>query len=338
MRIKKDNGEQAVKLGCLGKIKTGDKNEKGYPVSLDYFRLKSEIASREKWFTEKFGEKPNTLPITFYSNDPNECCSQHFELRDKGGRLVAYGDGYEFFASKPDGWQRILKDSDEKKALLAKLQTDNSIKEKYQARWTEVLILKFLIIGCPEIGYFEYRTLGKETAIPQIISVFDFCQQQFGRVLLMPFTLQVTKHKSNRAEVNRIYSVVQLICLIGIDAVKSVRDWDGIGILSEEKLTNAVNQITAPVIPVVEEKEAERDVWDDFEEVFEEVFEDQNTEAIDLAKDNLIQDVLENIEYCQSEEELNDYYELLCRKNGRTYIESMEGVLKIFNDNKKRLK
>lgn len=323
MRLKKGD-ETTVKLGCLGKVKTGEKHpQKGYPMSLDYFRFDSPIVSREVKLKEMFGDNPKSLNITFYSNDTNEVCSQRLELRDKGGRLIAYGDGELFKVSTSGGWEEVRVDSDGNKARIKGLQTTYSQGE-YKAVWKETLILRFLIIGFPEIGYWELRTYGKETAIPQITSVFDFCLEKFGRVQMIPFTLTVGKHKSNRAEVNRNYSVIQLFCNVGVDAIEAVRNWDGVGLLSGDKLTASQKAIASPIEPLVI---AERVFT---EEVEGELIED--TEGVDNRESEFLRGIEDNLSMCHDADEAMKYYKDLCREYGEDVVRSINGFLELFID------
>lgn len=211
MRIKRDN--QRLTLGILGKVKTGDtftKNERKLPKSLDHFRFTSDHAHRVDKAIEIFGNQPQSLPITFHSDNDNDVCSQRFELRNNSGQLVAYGDGEQYFLSTKDGFQ--LQDRSAMKGLTTKYST-----EKYKAEWNEVLILRFIILTYPELGLWEYRTKGKDTSIPQIIGMFDTVKGFAGTVIKVPFRLNVSKHKSNRANANRQYPIVSLTCDLSME-------------------------------------------------------------------------------------------------------------------------
>jgi len=233
MRIKKDTTPKN-QLGVLGKVKVGAKaknaNGKEYPTSLDHFRFTSKQVSRVERIKALLGDKPTSIPITFHSNEINEVCSQRYEIRDKGGRLVAYGDGAtDFMESTAKGWDACNKERF--KALTA--VNGNT--------WKEILILKFVILGYPEIGVWELRTGGKDTSIQQITSTFDLVLEQAGRVTMIPFNLTVQKSKSNRANVNRQYTVINLIPDSGLEKLNKIKELgDGLsGLLTADAIEQA---------------------------------------------------------------------------------------------------
>lgn len=238
--IKKEDSKQLPALGKVGNISIGkkDKNASGkeYPVSLDHFLFRSDYKKHVDDAVAIYGESPNSLDIFFYSDSPGECCSQRLELRDSGGRMVAYGDGETFFRSTKDKGMVEERISDYPNAnYMAALAA------KHSSEWTEVLIMRFILAKTPNIGYWEFRTKGKDTTIPQILGTFDSILAQFGTVSRIPFSLLVKKHKSNRSEVSRNYPVVSLILNLSPEAMDRVRSIGaGIqGFLTEDKLLSA---------------------------------------------------------------------------------------------------
>lgn len=224
MRIKKES-QAAYQLGILGKVKVGEISANGYPTSLDYFRFTSNNESRVARMQERFGEKPTKLPITFHSDDTNIVCVQKYELRDDAGKLVAYGDGQTFFESHKDGFvQKPTMDTKQGEKYMEALR--NTVAEKAKKpdkiKWNETLTLRFWVMGYDELGLWEFSTKGKDTSIGQIIASFDTVMQQAGRVRGIPFWLEVEKHKSNRANANRQYPVVNLVCDLSPEMVERV--------------------------------------------------------------------------------------------------------------------
>lgn len=217
-------------MGVLGKVKVGkvveNKNGKSYPTSIGYFRFTSNEQRRVKKMGEIFGEEPTSIPITFPGNDVNEYCTQRFELRNGAGQLVAYGDGEVFYKSTKTGFVEISKAESKK------------LNKATETQWSEVLILRFVVLGYPEFGLWEFRTKGKDTSIPQIISTFDTALEHAGRVQMLPFRLTVHKHKSNRAEANRQYPVVNLLLDASPEMVENIRSLgDGVkGLITPEKI------------------------------------------------------------------------------------------------------
>ena len=239
MRIKRKENT-GFTLGRLGKIKAGKKNDKGLPTSTDYFVFTSNQSSRLALIDADFGDKPTSLPVTFHTDDYNSVCSERFEIRNSSGQLVAYGDGENFYKSEKDGYIDISKEE------AGKLPSQLSAGGK-SCKWDEVLILNVIILGFPELGTWEFRTKGKETSITQIRDSFDATLKHFGRVTMMPFRLTIHKVKSNRANANRRYPVVNLTCDLSIDMSEKVLSMGSSiqGLLTQEKLENK-KSIKAP--------------------------------------------------------------------------------------------
>ena len=258
MRIQKE--VQKMTIPRLGMVKVGqiavNKNGKEYPTSLGHFRFTSPEESRVEKLHQMFGPEPTKIPVTFYSDDPGEVCAQMFELRDVAGKLAVYGDGKNFWESTPTGWEQFTDNGDRDKcaAMIAKYSN-----EKHKASYRETLYLRFIILGFTEFGYFEFRTMGKDTSIPNIIGVFDrVLEMTGGRVTMVPFDLTVVKHKSERANANRQYPVVSLVCNMDTDHLEMIEGTAGAikGLITPDKL-DAVKQLAAPSPKKEEIEEAE---------------------------------------------------------------------------------
>lgn len=228
-------------FGILGKVKVGElaetQNGKQYPTSLDYFRFTSNEEMRVKRMQDMFGDKPTKLPITFHCNDTDSVCVQRYEIRDSAGKLVAYGNGVNFWESQKDGFVE--------KAQLTPEQGERymaALAANVKTKWSETLTLRFMVLQYPELGLWEFTTKGKDTSIGQIIAAFDAVQEMAGRVKGIPFWLTVEKHKSNRANANRQYPVVNLVCDLSPEMVETVSTiGSGIkGLITPEKIQNAL--------------------------------------------------------------------------------------------------
>lgn len=189
------------KLTEIGKIKIGDKklsqNGKEYPVSLDYFRATGEYA---KMFNEKFGEKCTNIPIVFASDNIDTVCNEHYELRDKAGRLVAEGDGKTWRLYNAEQEKYV-----ETTAELEEIEAKTKLKAKIK------LTLRFLILDIKVLGLWRFGTYGVASTIPQVRDTFDFVQQTAGTIVNIPFDLQVKKVKSQKPGVASQYTVVSLV-------------------------------------------------------------------------------------------------------------------------------
>jgi hypothetical protein len=230
MRIKR---EKKTGLNIIGKLKVGKKHpEKGYPMSLDYFRFTSTTKKYEQMATEQF-PKSSDLKVTFASNDDNFNTVQRLELRDSGGRLAAYTDLVQLFTSQTDGFlavedARIQKAGGIEKAMEA--MENKYSTAKYKAKFVEVCYLRVMLLDFPVMGVWEIYTKGKNSSIKSILNAYDFVKENAGRVMGVPFRLTVTKVKSNRAigkdkngrEIVRQYPVIALHPDLTIEAQEQV--------------------------------------------------------------------------------------------------------------------
>ncbi len=189
----------------VGKIKTGMKNEKGYPISLDYFVATSDTKIALEMFKEVIGDKPKEMLITFESNKISEVCIEQI-VYDKNGKRLAYGDGTNF----------MIYDELQKKHIERQM-TGAELKAKFGVEYAVELLVIFKLVKLPELfGLWEYRTKAVKSTITQITEVFDktleYCNKNdldFTKVL---FQLNVKKHKSFNLS-NTQYPVVSLVPL-----------------------------------------------------------------------------------------------------------------------------
>lgn len=234
MRVKKPilegSDELAVsplRMGCIGKIKIGEKHaEKGYPMSLDYFKPYCKGAAiYEQFFHKAFGEKPNQLTIIFGTNDEEHNCNHVLELRNNKGERVFYGDGETFFKSsseKGKAWDKLDKQAIEthygtiENFMSKKAQSLHT--EKYTAEWKESLTLRFMLPQTRIMGFWEFQTHAEATTIQQVVNTYDMVKSIRESIALEPFFLDVRKVESNRAlDRKRCYPVVSLTPIL-IDA------------------------------------------------------------------------------------------------------------------------
>lgn len=232
-RIQRDNiPAQNTRLPLIGKIKVGMKNEKGLPVSLDYFRATGSYASK---FYEVYPEKPDRVQIIFISDDNIQSCYEEWDGRDKEGRRAGYGDGVEYYL-----WDYQAKDyrMTTSKDEVAKFSRDNKI------RWRQILTINFIIPAIKGVfGMWQLQTGGDKTSINAIRNTFDEIKELAGTVVNIPFDLCVKKVTSNKPEAKSSYPVVTLIPNISQENIEILRQYlqTGLdikrqGILSQEKL------------------------------------------------------------------------------------------------------
>lgn len=223
-RIKRSSDVQGAKLPILGKIRVGMKTkiQKGnreieIPTSLDYFIATGKYAEK---FNKAFGNKPNTIGITFATNSVKDACNERFELRDPAnGTLIGKGDGETFevwnqaLNNGIGGYDTIVADNDDVQKTIKSMGT-----------WNVVLTLKFIIPKINDVfGVWVFETKGKMSSIPNIRDTFDNVLDAAGSVINIPFDLSVDKVSNQTPGQKRKFSVVSLIPNVGNDKLDDIR-------------------------------------------------------------------------------------------------------------------
>lgn len=188
----------------LGRVACGEKSEKGYPRSLDYFVASGKYA---ELFKSAYGDKPSTIQIVFPNDDAELCCKEFYELRDTAGKLVSEGDG-ETFKVWSDKTKAYITLSTEQYPNLMEM-----IAGKYpKCEWKITLTLNFIIPKVRGImGLWSFSTKGSASTIPQVRDTFDAMLEQNGHASGVIFDLSVKMHKSNKPNDSSRYPVVSLV-------------------------------------------------------------------------------------------------------------------------------
>ena len=242
---RKGTASPRVSLPVIGHVRIGEKvptaNGGERPVSLDYFKATATNAAYTAQFRAAFGEKPVSLPIVFASDDLADVCRHYYELRDNAGKRLAYGDGETFRVATKQG--AMVQDVEwTPEQIAAQYGTPEAFMEHYAKQagkpWKEKLTLRFVLVGVPVIGSWQFDTHGDDTSIPQITGAIDSVIEAAGRLRMIPFDLQVEKVKSDKAGDSRNYPVVKLVCNLSVDSVERLRalPTTGFGLLSNEKI------------------------------------------------------------------------------------------------------
>lgn len=248
----------STSIPIVGKIKTGYKHPaKNHPVSTDYFIADSKYAAK---FHDHYGEKPNTITIAFYNENVEEMCREFFELRDKDGRLRAYGDGEKFKVwsrkNNKDGEYITLTTTDYPDLMETMLQQDGC----QESKWTQNLEMHFLIPAVRSVyGCWRYRSRGGMSTIPHIIKTFDTIREHAGRIAFIPFDLHVQFVKSQKPGAQSRFPVVSLIPNISQEHVAQLAGYTGdltTGLLTEEK----IEQMTKAVKQLPHQEEPEKEI------------------------------------------------------------------------------
>ena len=189
-----------------GRVHIGQKSEKGYPMSLDYFKPSGKYA---ELFTQVLGPKPTTLTILFTSDDAEKVCNERWEYRDDSGALVSYGDGEVFYVWNGKEYAPFLaKDYPD---LMERVSKRYPTKRGMDA-WRVTLQMQFLIPALSGVMcVWGFRTNGVASSIKNIRDSFDAVLALRGTVRGTAFDLSVTMHKSNKPGATSKYPVVSLI-------------------------------------------------------------------------------------------------------------------------------
>lgn len=238
MRINREN-KNSQKLALIGHIRCGEmiqKGDKTFPTSLDYFKATGDYA---RFFHDIYGEKPSKISIIFISDNTDDSCDERRELRI-GKKLIAYSDGSDIMLYNEN-------DKNYSKTDISEID----IEKKYDGKFEEILTLKFIILGIRNVfGYWQFKTKGSQSSIPQIVNTFDAVQEMAGTVRNIPFDLIVEKVTSQKPDSKNSYPVIKLvpnICKENLDKLGSLIK-SGIemsGLITEQKLAE---------VPLLEEK------------------------------------------------------------------------------------
>lgn len=206
----------------IGKVKAGEKKvtaqQQEYPAAADHFILQSDVASLQALLTERYGSHTTELPIRFYANDESQSCDERYELRTHKGELFAYGDGLHFWVYDAKVGTYQFKDVGQRPTamneLVTFLQQGLDLRQQKAIQWRRVLVLRFMLPDLPMLGYFELRTQGKQTSIPNLRNSYDQAKQLFGSVVGLPFTLLIRKVKSSGPGEKKHYPVLDLLLAV----------------------------------------------------------------------------------------------------------------------------
>jgi len=205
-RIIKEN-PGTVKLPIIGKVKIGMKNEKGFPVSLDYFMV-GDDCKYKSYFDKSYPDKPNKIQIIFISDDIREICNERYELRTKSGDLFGDGDGRNFRIWNKEKKEYLEYDLAKHPDLLVR-----SAKAAESPKgWQVILTLRFIIPAIKGVlGQWQLSTKGEKSSINAIRDTFDFVHLRAGSVTRIAFDLTVQKVKSQKPNDPSLYPVINLV-------------------------------------------------------------------------------------------------------------------------------
>ena len=190
----------------IGRLHIGMKSDKGYPMSIDWFRATGKYSAL---FAKALGEKPATIQVVFPSDDAGKVCDERYEYRDDKGALVARGDGqvFEVWDGRKYAPYMVEQYPDIMRQITAKNPT-----KRGDDNWDIVLTLRFIVPAVRGVvGVWQFSTKGKASSVKNIRESFDAVQRMRGTVTGTVFDLSVQFAKSNKPGVNSRYPVVSLV-------------------------------------------------------------------------------------------------------------------------------
>jgi hypothetical protein len=200
VRPEKDTGSVLPRIGF---IKTGFKDpQTGYPKSTDYFVADSIY----KRYFEAAYDKPSTVHIAFFDDDPQMSCNEEYILIDNDGKKFGTGDGHCFEIWNGNEYQPLFLED------YPELMEQTAKRAQSKKGWEVVLTMRFILPKIPKVlGYWEYNTRASASTIPNIRKTFDSLLEQRGSVLGMMFDLNVQYAKSFKPGKANRYPVVSLV-------------------------------------------------------------------------------------------------------------------------------
>lgn len=203
------SGVALLELPEIGRLHVGMKSDKGYPMSIDWFRATGKYAAL---FAKALGEKPSTIQIVFPSDDAGKVCNERYEYRDDKGALVARGDGQVFEIW--DGRRYAPYSVEQYPDIVSQITAKNPTKRTKggEDNWDVVLTLRFVVPAVRGVvGVWQFSTKGKASSVRNIRDSFDAVQRMRGTVTGTVFDLSVQFAKSNKPNTNSRYPVVSLV-------------------------------------------------------------------------------------------------------------------------------
>ncbi len=216
-RIIRQDGNSRLALPRVGKIKIGMKNEKGLPMSVDYFIPTGKYAAL---FSKAYGDKPQTIQIVFPEDNANNVCREEYEYRDDSGAVIARGDGEEFKVWNGREYQRLT--TQEHPHLM------DAVAKRYPVKrgdgWNVRLTMNFIVPTVKGIaGVWTLETNGALSSIPQVRDTFDCILRERGFVRGIIFDLSVQFAKSQKPNSRSKYPVISLIPNESEDNVERIK-------------------------------------------------------------------------------------------------------------------
>lgn len=214
-------GNAPSRMSRLGKIKVGEKTEKGYPTSLDYFKATGEFAGE---FHRAYGDQPQRIRVVFPYHDVEENLNEWYRL---------YGTS---------GLKRLCDGETAKIATEGEFIEQPCVCDPDNRECKATMVINVVVLGLSVVGVFLIST-GGASSRGNIRSALQWVSDMTkGNFQGIPFYLSVSMEESTVAETPHKYPVIsctpamQIEKLIGKDEYESqLPEKEGFDQLPEKK-------------------------------------------------------------------------------------------------------
>jgi len=202
----KNQTNQMKRPPRIGKLKVGEKTDKGFPTSVDYFIIDSDY---KDLVTKKYGDRPKILNIVFPFDDVEDNLNEMYRMYVKSG-LQCYGDGETNHVASTEGG--MVEEFD--KCPCFQLNPDDDTKQKCFPS----IIMSFIITGIGVTGVWHFTTKAVFSR-SNIRGTMEMVKATTGRLAGIPFYLRVEMQDSTIANNPHKFPVVSIDCAMNLEAL-----------------------------------------------------------------------------------------------------------------------
>ena len=183
-----------VRFPRLGKIKIGEKTEKGYPRSLDYFLCPDEVK-------KVYGDEPKELDILFPVDSLDAIFPQYLKWYGKGSGLKCWGDG-----ETAHRFNKETNDIEEIECLFEECPEYESKNCKKLAN------LNFMLPKVQGLGIYQLATSSMNSILNINSTLALISGITGGKISMIPFKLVVSREEAQVEGKKLTISVLNLRC------------------------------------------------------------------------------------------------------------------------------
>lgn len=229
----KKHTNQLIRPPRIGQVKVGEKTEKGYPTSTDYFIIDSDYADKVK---AVYGEKPKALKIFFPFDNIEDNLDEMYRYYGSSG-IKCKGDGETFMKF------------DETMTLPPKCPCDFAEPPEGQKQQCfPSMIMAFVIkgIGITGVWHFSSKSIYSRNNVRASMLMV---KEVSGKLAGMPFILRVEMRKSATAGSSHVFPVISVDCEMDIEKLAE----------KQLQITDKPENIKELIAPVTKDREQKKD-------------------------------------------------------------------------------